>query len=204
MAKLAKRARRTASAREAIRAAATALFAERGFAATSTREICERAGVTKPALYYHFGDKERLYEELMLDAFNEYRKGLLRASRRGKRAPQRLIEVLAAIFAFTRRNPALVRLIFRMMFASERDSPAVDYVEIGDAECRVLKDIIQEGIRRGELKGRALQIAEALMAMHTLYTISFLLTGRPELGRPLARRIVELLVQGCHATPTER
>jgi len=26
----------------------------------STREVCEVAGITAPALYHHFGDKERL------------------------------------------------------------------------------------------------------------------------------------------------
>lgn len=199
-----KKAGRAGSAREAICAAATELFAEKGFAAASTREICQRAGITKPVLYYHFGNKEQLYQELILDAFNEYRKGLVRAARKGRRAEERLSEVFATIFAFTRRNPGLVRLIFRMMFASEKGSPAIDYVEVGDVECRVLVEIIEEGIRRGEMKGRPVEIAEALMAMHTLYAISFLLTGEPDLGRPLARRIVDLLVRGCGKNSTDR
>ena len=195
---------RAASAREAIRTVAMELFAEKGFAATTTREICQHAGITKPVLYYHFRSKEQLYQELILDAFNEYRKGLVRASRGGKSAQGKLTEVVAAIFAFTRRNPALVRLIFRIMFASEKGSPAIDYVELGDAECRVLKGIIDEGIRRGEMKGRPVEIAEGLMAMHTLYTMSFLLTGRPDLGWPLARRVVDLLVRGCGKDSTDR
>ncbi|MBA9004638.1 TetR/AcrR family transcriptional regulator [Thermomonospora cellulosilytica] len=43
-------------------AAGVALFAERGFAGTSTTEIVRRAGVTRGALYHHFADKERLFE----------------------------------------------------------------------------------------------------------------------------------------------
>jgi AcrR family transcriptional regulator len=39
---------------------ATALIAERGYAATSVGEVCRRAGVAKPALYWHFGSKEGL------------------------------------------------------------------------------------------------------------------------------------------------
>ena len=46
-----------ACARDRIRKAAIGLFTEKGYAACSTREICERAGVTKPVLYYHFHSK---------------------------------------------------------------------------------------------------------------------------------------------------
>jgi len=44
---------------------ATALIAERGYAATSVGEVCRRAGVAKPALYWHFGSKEGLLAEVI-------------------------------------------------------------------------------------------------------------------------------------------
>jgi AcrR family transcriptional regulator len=37
------------------------LFAEKGFDATSVEEIAQRAGVSKPVVYEHFGGKEGLY-----------------------------------------------------------------------------------------------------------------------------------------------
>ena len=37
------------------------MFAERGFAAVTMEELAAEAGVTKPLLYNHFGNKERLY-----------------------------------------------------------------------------------------------------------------------------------------------
>lgn len=37
------------------------VFAERGYAATSIEEIAERAGVSKPIVYEHFGGKEGIY-----------------------------------------------------------------------------------------------------------------------------------------------
>lgn len=47
-----------AGTRRAILRAAAGLFAQRGYDAVSVREIVEAAGITKPALYYHFGNKE--------------------------------------------------------------------------------------------------------------------------------------------------
>ncbi|WP_084467536.1 TetR/AcrR family transcriptional regulator [Actinokineospora inagensis] len=40
---------------------AAALFAEKGFDATSVEEIANRAGVSKPVVYEHFGGKEGIY-----------------------------------------------------------------------------------------------------------------------------------------------
>ena len=45
-------------------AAATRLFAERGYERTSVQEIVEAAGVTKGALYHYFGSKEDLLQEV--------------------------------------------------------------------------------------------------------------------------------------------
>lgn len=38
-----------------------AVFAQRGYEATSVEEVAERAGVSKPIVYEHFGGKEGLY-----------------------------------------------------------------------------------------------------------------------------------------------
>jgi AcrR family transcriptional regulator len=54
--------RLTASARRAqLIEVGRALFAERGYEATSVEEIAERAKVSKPIVYEHFGGKEGLY-----------------------------------------------------------------------------------------------------------------------------------------------
>jgi AcrR family transcriptional regulator len=195
---------RNGTAREAIHAAATALFAEQGYAATSTREICERAGITKPVLYYYFGNKEQLYQELILDAANEYRKALLRASGRGKSTEEKIVNVLDAMFTFTRKSPLLVRLGFRMIFAAEKGTPPIDIVELGQFDQRLMQEIIREGIKKGELHGRPLEIAEALGGVAALHIMDFLITGKPTLDRSHAQRQVDLLLHGCISRPTGR
>lgn len=57
-----RRTRLAASARRAqLVDVGRKVFAERGYEATSVEEIAERAGISKPIVYEHFGGKEGLY-----------------------------------------------------------------------------------------------------------------------------------------------
>jgi AcrR family transcriptional regulator len=53
--------------RARIQQIAVELFTENGYEATSLREIAERLGVTKAALYYHFKTKDEIIESLVSD-----------------------------------------------------------------------------------------------------------------------------------------
>ena len=63
----ARRGARGASTRTRIQQVALELFTEHGYEATSLREIAERLGVTKAALYYHFKTKDEIIESLVDD-----------------------------------------------------------------------------------------------------------------------------------------
>ena len=58
-------AERREETREQILAAAAAVFAKRGFHATSLEAIAEEAGFSRGAVYYNFADKEELFLELL-------------------------------------------------------------------------------------------------------------------------------------------
>lgn len=68
--------------RQRILKAALALFGEKGYVATSTREIAEKAGVNHLTLFRHFGSKEALFRESVVshvsigDFLNEIRERL--------------------------------------------------------------------------------------------------------------------------------
>jgi AcrR family transcriptional regulator len=57
--------------RARIQAVAVELFTEQGYDKTSLREIAERLGVTKAALYYHFKSKDDILHSLVDDYFGQ-------------------------------------------------------------------------------------------------------------------------------------
>lgn len=59
-----------ALARQRLLQAALALFAEKGFAKASTREIAEAACCNQAAICYYFGDKRGLYQAVLSDIGN--------------------------------------------------------------------------------------------------------------------------------------
>jgi AcrR family transcriptional regulator len=55
----------------ALLAAAREMFGESGYAATSIEDVAARAGVTKGAVYHHFGGKANLFQEVYEQVMHE-------------------------------------------------------------------------------------------------------------------------------------
>lgn len=68
-----KRARRAPAAiRSLLLESALDLFARKGYAGTSTREIATNAGVSEALLFRHFGTKVALFEEAVVKPFGQF------------------------------------------------------------------------------------------------------------------------------------
>ena len=74
----------TRATKDRILAAASELFAERGFPGTTVREIAERAGANVASGNYHYGSKKALYLEVLRAQFGDIRAEL---ARRGASRP---------------------------------------------------------------------------------------------------------------------
>jgi AcrR family transcriptional regulator len=57
--------------RDQILETAGQVFAERGYARTTSKEICERAQASQAAVNYHFGSKDGLYEAVLIEAHRQ-------------------------------------------------------------------------------------------------------------------------------------
>ncbi|ADG88815.1 TetR family transcriptional regulator [Thermobispora bispora] len=79
--------------RSRIQDIAVRLFSEKGYEATSLREIAEALGMTKAALYYHFRTKEDIISSLVQDRIT-YLDELIAWARRQPQTPETRREVI--------------------------------------------------------------------------------------------------------------
>jgi AcrR family transcriptional regulator len=125
------------STRERILDIALELFTERGYDKTSIRDIAERLGTTKAALYYHFKSKADILLELHLrlhglgERLLDSLEALPDGDARAKAWPRLLDEFITAVD----ENPQLVQLhqrnqsAFEDLHNSERHHAANDDIE---------------------------------------------------------------------------
>jgi TetR/AcrR family transcriptional regulator len=185
--------------RNRILNAATALFAQKGYAGSSIREICHSVGVTKPVLYYHFRSKEHLYHELMLDLFNQTTKNLLRLSEFRGTLRERLILYVATEFRNCKKDPNGVRLLFRMMFSPEGAYPHFNFVQEFQRERVTIADFVREDSSKGDVRKPEL-VSTALMGMMLIQILEYFFTGRRTLTRKTAEQLVDLLLPPAEQT----
>ncbi len=116
---------RDRDSRGLVAEAASAEFAEHGYAGARTERIAQRAGVNKQLLYYYFGSKAGLYDGVMEAAARKLQDATQEAEPQPGTAGEVLRAKLTAVFEVLSRSPELARLLVRSTFdpgsaASER------------------------------------------------------------------------------------
>ncbi|MDO3700194.1 TetR family transcriptional regulator [Micromonospora sp. C28SCA-DRY-2] len=97
--------------RQRILTVAAALFAERGYRATSMQEIADRVGITKAALYYHFAAKEDVLHELTGPVLDELEQALNEAEAAGDAETVRWRAIEAFLDVHLRHRDTLLMLV---------------------------------------------------------------------------------------------
>ena len=101
-----------AERRERILAAATEIFAERGYVAASMGEIARQAGIVPSVIYDHFGSKRELHIELLELHGEAIIRETISEIRRGE--PQQVLrDSIDAYFRFVQDDPFVWRFLFR-------------------------------------------------------------------------------------------
>ncbi len=140
--------------RESLLAAATALFAEHGYDAVTTRQILERAGVEAPSLYHHFGSKLGLYRAVLSDTSEPFVERFVRIGTKlrrnaGASAQSVLEEMVWASFRGALSNPETVQIA---LFEATRPGPRrYDVISVWEQLRNVFKAVLEDAEASGEL-----------------------------------------------------
>ncbi len=143
------------------------MFASRGYASTSVREVVEAAGCTKPALYYHFTNKVGLYRAAVVSAVERLAHVYEHVAGDDSFA-QRLRSGLARLRAHAAEYPDDLRLLLRADGEATIDPELLDVRTMRAHDLSRVEALLTAGVQAGELradlpiKGAAIALVGAM------------------------------------------
>lgn len=151
--------------RERLHAAAAEIFARKGYASATVREIVDRAGVTKPVLYYHFGNKEGIYKAILEAALRDLERSLTAVGSIDGSATLRLRRLCEAVYALFRRHTDAVRLMHAIYYGPPQGAPFFDFDRALFLVEEGVTAIVRQGQRAGEFRGDAAAMTRAVLGV---------------------------------------
>lgn len=143
--------RRRQETADRIAEAAASLFGERGFAATTVSEICERADVARQTFFNHFASKQELVEELARRGHGFFLEVLETALREGRNTGERLARFFALIHESTSAMGPMHKDLLSEVVRAVHD--ASDPARMGSLR-RALEKLLRAGRAQGDVSRR--------------------------------------------------
>ena len=152
------------SSRRRMEAAVDA-FAERGYHATTTRDIATRAGLSPAALYVHFPSKQALLTRISRLG-HEAALELVTSSTAGvDDAPARLRAVVAAFAAWNAQHHKVARVV-QAELAALADAERREVIGLRQQIERHVQKLLEDGVRAGHMEvGDPRAVARALLSL---------------------------------------
>jgi AcrR family transcriptional regulator len=193
-----------AAARARLLRAALDLFERKGYASTTVREIVEAAGVTKPVLYYYFGNKEGIYLALMGETFSAFVEKLAAIRNRGGDSRHRILDLCDEVYVFTVAHLPLIRVMYAIYYGPPQGAPPFDFDATHREFQAMARSILEEGLARGE--AFSVSAEDAMWAILGALNIAIeveLCHPERSVGREGLRRILNLVFDGLAAPRPE-
>jgi AcrR family transcriptional regulator len=174
------------------------VFAERGYEATSVEEIADRAGISKPIVYEHFGGKEGLYAVIVDREVEHIVSRITEAISTGS-PRQRLEQAAMAFLTYVQEHPGGFAVLLRDAPPSKRsgEMPALMY-DLADRVGAIFTD----QFRKAGYDAKAAPIyAHALVGMVAFVGQWWTETRKPPPVHAVASHIVALAWMGLRHLP---
>jgi AcrR family transcriptional regulator len=171
---------------------ARALFAERGYDGTSIEEVAQRAGVSKPVVYEHFGGKEGLYAVVVDREISALLDGVT-ASLTGNQYRPRVEAVTLALLTYIEERTDGYRVLIRD--SPPALSPGAYSTLFNDAVSQVASILAGDFSRRGLDPELAPMYARALVGSVSM-TAQWWLDAREPSKEVVAAHLVNLMWNG--------
>ncbi len=140
------------NSRERLLDTATELFAEKGYAGASVREIVEKAGVSKPVLYYYFKSKEGLFYAILEWAADVQQNILNEIFEARGTVLERFIFLYRRIHEGIQQYKSLYIMIHGLIYGPPEGVPEYDFASFQRCMLDAVKRIYTEGLPTGEIR----------------------------------------------------
>ncbi len=185
-----------ADVRARIVRSALDLFAAKGYAATSLREIAEAARTTKPMIYYYFRSKEGLYLSTLGDRLQAFADAIDRATRADATPVEKLRAFADAYLRYFQSQEPHIAFVVREVFGLGADITAQFGCYLEDRVFSRLKLILQEGVQAGAFRECDIDACSvAVMGILNMFILRRVFGGAP-LDREAAVGQVECYLEG--------
>ena len=142
----------TVNTKDLIYKEAAQLFSKKGYERTSMREIAEKINVSKPAIYYHFPNKQTLFENLLNTAI-EYNYKMLSSIVNSKKSPiEKLKDFVKMRIQFGKEHPQITRFVGDVLSGNIRQDVSFSIHDIHSKHKTLFKQILAQGKAEGYLK----------------------------------------------------
>jgi len=194
------RERKKLATRERIRAAASELFAKRGYSAATMRQIARRAHVGLGTLFNYAQDKRDLVFLIFNEELNAVTDVALAAPRPGQALGEQLAAVFRVHYRWLAAKPALARILLQELTFYSSGKQAATFHGIR----RRLIDGIEELVRKAQGERKILSNEKpAVIARHIFFVYSaslrwWIAAPRPDPAAGVAdlRRLLKLQISG--------
>ena len=189
---MATQSERREATRGRILEAATALFAEQGFEATSTQQILDAAGTSRGALYHHFDTKQAIFEAVFEQVSDE---AVERASR-GPAGSSALETLTRASLRWLRevRRPEVGAILI------EQGPQVLGWKRARDLEARsslgLVTRSLEAAVEAGELRLESVQLAARFLNAALAEAALASIYGEGRLSRATLERSISQLIEG--------
>ncbi len=151
--------------RERLHAAAAEVFAQKGYASATVNEIVRKAGVTKPVLYYHFGNKEGIFKAILERALRDFEERLAAVATLKGRAALRLSRLCEEVYAISQRHLEAIRMMHAFYYGPPQAAPYFDFDRALSGFEDGVATIIRQGIDAGEFRGDVSAMTRAVLGV---------------------------------------
>jgi AcrR family transcriptional regulator len=128
--------------------AAAKEFSEAGFAGARVDEIANSAGVNKATIYYHIGDKQALYAQVVHDLFGNVVAQFNRKITAAQSPEDQLKLFIQTVAGMVDRHPELAAIMLREQASGGKHFPEVVAQDLAQV-LGILTKILDDGIRSG-------------------------------------------------------